>query len=95
MDVKQVELIIFGHLGHARSQRQIVGWVLEERVIRDRHLVIEDAFFAPGKPEGLRIGDEVHLVAARCELDTEFGRDHAASAIRRITRNADFHSQPR
>ena len=33
--------------------------------------MIEDAFFAPSKPEGLRVGDEVHLVAARCQFDAD------------------------
>ncbi len=91
VNVKQIELVIFGHLGHARSQGEIVGRVLEEGIIGDRHFVIENTFFAPGEPERLRIGNEVHLVAARRELNTELGRNHSAAAIGRITRDADFH----
>ena len=94
VDVKQVELVIFGHFRHACGQGQIVGRVFEEGVIGDRHLVIENTFFAPGEPERLRIGDEVHLVAARRELNAEFRRDHATAAVGRITRDADFHSMP-
>ena len=91
MDVEQVELVVLGHLRHARGQGQIVGRVFEKGVIGDRHLVVEDAFFAPGKAERLRIGDEVHLVAAGRELNTEFRCDHATSAIGRITGDADLH----
>ncbi len=91
VNVKQVELVIFGHFGHARGQGEIVRRVLEEGIIGDRHFVIRNAFFAPGKPERLRIGNEVHLVAPCRKLDPEFGRNHAASAIGRITRDANFH----
>ena len=38
VDVQDVEFVEFGDLGHARGEGEIVGWVLEERVIRDRDL---------------------------------------------------------
>ena len=89
--VQQIELVIFSHLRHACGQREIIRRVFEEGVIGDRHLVIENAFFPPGEPKRLRIRNEVHLVAASRELNTQFGRNHPTAAISRITRNADFH----
>ncbi len=91
VDVKQVELVILGYLRHARGQGEIVGRVLEEGVIGNRHLVIENALFAAGEAEGARIGDEVDLVTAGRELNAEFCRDHSAAAIGRITGDADLH----
>ena len=94
MHVQQIELVILRDLRHARRQRQVVGWIFEERIVRDRDLVVEDPLFAAGEPEGLRIGDEMHLVAQRGELDAQLGGDHSAAAVGRITGNADFHRGP-
>ena len=81
MHVQQIQRIQLGDLGHPRGQRQIIGRELEERVTGDGNLVIEDAVVAPAQPEGLRIGDEVHLVAQRGKLDAQLRGHHARTAV--------------
>jgi hypothetical protein len=44
-----------------------------------------------GKAYGLGVGDEVHLMAALGELESELGRDDAAAAIRGVTGYANPH----
>ncbi len=41
---------------------------------------------ASAEPEGLRIGDEMNLVATGSEFDAELRGDDAAAAIRRNNR---------
>ena len=89
--VEQIKLVEISHFRHARGQRQIVGRELEQRVVGDRNLVIEDAAVAPIQPEGLRVGDEVHLMAEGSQLDAEFGGDNTRAAVGGITRDADTH----
>ena len=91
MHVQQIQRIQLGDLGHPRGQRQVVGRKLEERVTGDRNLVVGDAVIAPAQPEGLRIGDEVHLVAQRGQLDAQLRGHHARTAVGGITGNADAH----
>ena len=52
-------VVKFGYLGHARGQRQIVRWKLEQRIIGHRDLMIEDPAVAPTEAEGLGIRDEM------------------------------------
>ena len=53
-----------------------------------------DVGFAAGEAEGLRVSDEVDLVAAGGEFDAEFGRDDAAAAVGGVTGDADLHRLP-
>jgi hypothetical protein len=39
--------------------------------------VIENSFVAAGEAEGLRVGDEVHLVAESGELNAQLGCDNS------------------
>ena len=93
MHVQQVELVDLGDFRHARGQRQVVWRVLEQRIARDFHLVIVDVLLRLGQTDGLRVRDEVHLVTALGQLETEFGRDHAAAAVRGITGDSDLHDE--
>ena len=92
--VQEVERVDLGDLGHARGKREVVGRVLEERIVRDRDLVIADVFFAAVEAKGLRVGDEMHLVAARRELDAELGGDNAGAAVGGVAGDADLHKGP-
>ena len=41
VDVEEIEGVELGDLGHAGGEGEVVGWVLEERVVGDRDLVVE------------------------------------------------------
>ena len=90
MDMQQIELVLFGHLRHARRERQAVGRVLKERVVGDFDLVVEDV--GPlAEANGIRVGDEMDLVAAVGQLQAKLGGDDAAAAISRVTGDTDAH----
>ena len=91
MHVKQVQFVQLRHLGHARGQRQVVGRKLEQRIARDRNLVIDDAVVPPAQPKGLRIRNEVDFVAPRGQFDAQLRGHHARTAVGGITSNADAH----
>ncbi len=95
VDVQEIEGVDLGDLGHAGGEREVVGRVLEERVVGDGDLVVADVGFAAVEAEGLRVGDEVDLVAARGELDAELGGDNAGTAVGGIAGDADLHKRAR
>ena len=53
--------------------------------------MIEDVALSAAETKGLRIGDEVHLVTACCQLNAEFSGDDAAAAVSGIAGDADLH----
>ena len=65
VDMQQIERVELRDLRHARGQRQIVGRVLEERVVVDIDLVEVDVGLASAQAKRQRGGDEVDLVSAR------------------------------
>ena len=91
VNVEKIERIELRDLGHARRQGQIVGRMLEERVVRDGDLVKMDIGLAARESERLRVSDEVDVVAARGEFNAEFGSDDSAAAVGGITGDADLH----
>ena len=48
VDVQEVEAVLARHLDHLGGERQLVGRVLEQRVLRHHHLVEEEARARPG-----------------------------------------------
>ncbi len=94
VDVEEIERVELGDFGHAGGEGEVVGWVLEERVVGDGDFVVIDVGFAAGEAEGLGVGDEVDLVAAGGEFDAEFGGDDSAAAVGGITGDADLHRGP-
>src|ERR1019366_8808433 len=92
--VQQIEFVKLRHLGHARCQRQIVRRIFKQRISRDLDLMIMNVRFRPGQANGLRIGDEMNLVAPASELKPQFGGDNSAAAVGWITRDANLHAPP-
>ena len=92
VDVHEVESPVARHLVDRYREREGVGGVLEERVVRHLHLVEEHPLAKAGEAEGGRIGEEVDLVAARGEPEPEFGGHRSRPAVRRIARNPDLHA---
>ena len=89
--VQQVEIVELRDLGHARRQRQIVRRIVEQRIAGNFHFVIVDVRFLAPQPDGLRVGNEMDLVSALRQLQTEFRGDDSAAAVRRITGDSDLH----
>jgi hypothetical protein len=89
--VQKVEIVQLGDLSHAGGQRQIVGRIIEERITRYFDFVIMNVRFLAAQPDGLGIGDEMNLVAALGQLQTEFRGYHAAAAVGGITGDANLH----
>ena len=68
--------------------------MFEERIVGDCDFVEKDVGLATGEAEGLRIGDEVDLVAAFGEFDAKFGGDDSAASVGGVTRDANLHKFP-
>src|SRR6185437_10912502 len=77
--------------GHASGQRQGIGRILKERVIRDLDLVVMHARTAGIEADGIGMGDEVHLVSALGQLHAQFSGDDAAAAIGRVASDPNPH----
>src|SRR5262249_22012665 len=90
--VQYVQTVDLSHLRHASRQRQIVGRVFEQGILRDRHFVKEDWWKWLGlKADGLLIGDEMTLVPAGGQFDAKLRANHATAAVSGITGDSDFH----
>ncbi len=94
MHMQQVEVVKLGHFRHPRSQRQVIRRVLEQRIPRDFYFVIVNVGMGTAQPNGLRVRNEMNFVIAFRQFHPQFGRDHAAAAVGRITGDADFHARP-
>jgi hypothetical protein len=94
VDVEEVELVCFGHFGHAGCQGETVGLVLKEGIVADLDLVVVNSWRFAAKANRIGIGDEVNLVPARGQLDAKLGGDDAAAAVSGIASDADSHRDP-
>jgi len=92
--VQQVEFVELRYFGHARRQRQIVRRIFKQRIARDLDLMIVNVGFRPGQANGLRIGDEMNLMAPAREFEPQFSGHNAAAAVGWITGDPDLHAPP-
>jgi hypothetical protein len=90
--MQQIEIIKLGHFRHARRQSKVVRGVVEERITGNFDLVEVNVRLWLREPDGLRVGDEMNVVAALRQLEAEFGCNHSASAVGGIARDPDLHS---
>ncbi len=89
VDVKDIQRVELSDLCHTSGEGEIVGRVLEEGISRDGDFVKVDVGFATGESEGLRRGDEVDVVPAGGELDTELRSDDAGASVGGVTGDAN------
>jgi len=75
---------------HADGERQVVRRELEQRLPSNVNFMKEDVGQKGGQPERLAIGDEVNLVAAASERDSELCGDGARAAVGGIAGDSDF-----
>jgi hypothetical protein len=54
--------------------------------------VIEDAVVAAAETEGLRIGNEMNLVASRGKFNAKLGGDYSRAAVGGVSGDADTHA---
>ena len=87
--VEHVEVIALGNLVHPRRESFRIGWVLEQRIGGDIHLVVMNSWQAGVEADGVRVRDEVDVVSAGRQLQSELGGDDAAAAVSRVTGDPD------
>ena len=80
--MQQVQILIQGHIGHLRCERQSVRRVLEEWIVQHFDFVKMDALARVIQLDRHSITDEMNLVASRRELFPNFCRHDAAAPIR-------------
>jgi len=93
MDVQHIQIVILRDLRHPRRERQAVGRILEQRVIRYFHFVIEDARGSWIQADRIRVSDEMDVMAAGGQLQAKLGGNDSAASIGRITGDADLHAE--
>jgi hypothetical protein len=91
MNVEQVERAGVCDLKHFRRQRERVRRMVKERVAGDFDFVEMDIGIAVLQADGLRVADEMDVVAARGEFHAKLGGDDAGTAIGGVARDADAH----
>jgi hypothetical protein len=90
--VHELELVIPHHFVNLHREREIVRRVFEQRIADDIHFVVKNPRSEAAQAEWLLVRDEVDLVAARSERDTELRRDGTGAAVRGIAGDADLHA---
>ena len=91
MDMKQIQTVPVSHLHHSGSQSEGIRRVLEKRIVRDLDFVVENSRGLRIQPDGMCIADEMNIVAAVRQFQTQFRRDNAAASVGRIACDADTH----
>ena len=94
MHVEHIELVMLGYFGHAGRQRRRVRRVLEQRIGRNFHFVVIHTRRIGVQANGIGVRNEVHVMASVGEFQAKLCGDDAASAVRRVTGNANPHAPP-
>ncbi len=89
--MQQVQRLGLRHFNHLRRQRQRVRRMVKQRIGRDLDFMKINSLMMLGQPDGHGVADEMYLVPARRQLDTEFGSHHARTAVGGIAGDSDFH----
>ncbi len=94
--MQDVEFFVIGDFGHLRRERKRVGRVrIEQRISGHSHFVKMNAFMKNVEARRQGVADEVNVVTAARQRDSELGGHHARAAKGRIAGNADSHATSR
>src|SRR3984885_6321800 len=91
VDVEKIKRHPVEDLAHLGCQRQRVRRMIKQGVSRDLNLVKKYPIACASQADGHGVADEMNLVAASGEFDTELGRDHTGTAVGWVAGNPDFH----
>src|SRR5437879_5014221 len=89
--VEQVQRVDFRDFCHARGQSEIVWRILKKRILRDDHFMKVNSRMVFNEADRLGIGDEVDVVSALGELNTQLRRDDSAATVCGITGDTYLH----
>jgi hypothetical protein len=92
--VHEIQPEFFGHLMNRNREGERIGGMLEEGILIHLHFVEIKTFAKTQQAERLSVGDEVDLVTAVGERESQLGSDRAGAAVRRVTGNPNFHGDP-
>src|SRR5579863_2595969 len=93
VDVQQIQVIQLRNLSHTCRQSEVIGWIIEKWITRNLDLVIVDIRFRSSQADRLRVGNEVNVVPALRQFQTQLRGDNATPTIRRIAGDSDLHSR--
>ena len=92
MRVHEIELLAFGDFVLLDGEREGVrGRLLEQGILELRDLMERHALGKAAEAERAGVRDEMNVVAAARELETELGRDGARATVGWIAGDADSH----
>src|SRR5664279_4956622 len=91
MNMQQIQLVIDNHIDHRAGQRSLVRLIIEKRIRRYTHFMIEYICVVFSEPHRLLVSNEMYLVAFICECFSKFRGKNATSSEGRITNNSNPH----
>lgn len=91
MYMEQVELFKLHHIHEFAGKRCVVGRIFKQRIFLRRDLVKIDIFVKSAQTSRSPVRDEVYLMPALRQAQTQLGRQYATTAVGRITNDAYFH----
>jgi len=90
--MQEIEPLAFSNLRHARGESEGIRRIVEQRVVRDFDFVIVDTRRVGIETDGIGVADEVDLMAAMRQFETELRGDDPATTLGGIAGNADAHA---
>ncbi len=91
VDVEQVKRFVDRNVVHLTGQGQRVGRMVKQRIVHHFHFVEVDAVREFGNTHWDGIADEMDVVTAGGKFQAQLCGDNAASSVRGVTGNSDFH----
>src|SRR5215831_6329638 len=89
--MEQIQVLVFSHRGHLRCEGQRVRLMLKKWVRHHLDFVKTHPLVQLRQACGQCGGDEMHDMAALCQLFSEFRANDAAAAVSWIDCDADVH----